>query len=449
MTLQFLLAGGIILIAASITIYLFSSNFRKNDFGKRLSNYALITASLFFTEYEVDAERFLKYEKEDTVNLNNERILVLNSKRDTIYNSDNEKVIRAGSNIVDQVMAGSIYSSSSGKYEIVGIRYFTNYDIFTIFAAATDDEGYVHLQKVGILLIVVTAISLLLFFVVGWFSSAKAIKPLSDVVEKVEDISATSLDLRIDLENPKDEIGRLATTFNKMLERLEVSFAGQKAFIANASHEMRTPLTAIYGQLEVLLLKERTDNEYRKGIESVLVDILSLIELLNRLLLLARTSAVTPANHNKKLRIDEIVWQIREDFKKINKNYIVNISLDVTLTDADQMVVYGDEYLLKMAISNIVDNACKYSGDKTVDIRLNPSDNFLNIEFRDNGIGISEEGLSKVFEPFHRDDNTFPSVGHGIGLTLANQIIKNHNGEICLTSELGKGTCVIIRLPVV
>ena len=124
-----------------------------------------------------------------------------------------------------------------------------------------------------------------MFFVAGWFYSGRALKPISDVVKKVEEISITSLNLRVFEGNGKDEIGRLAKTFNNMLERLETSFGMQKNFIANASHELRTPLTSINGQLEVLMMKDRSTDDYKSALGSVLDDIKSLIDLSNRLLL--------------------------------------------------------------------------------------------------------------------------------------------------------------------
>ncbi len=444
-----MISGGIILIIASISIYLFSANFRKQDFHDRLRNKAISTSNLFFVEYEVDAARFLRYEKENQVNLHNEKMLVLNSKNDTVYNSDDQGVIKIDNNIIKKLRLERKYDSREDIYEIIGTQYFTNYDSFLIFAAATDDEGYQHLEKLRILLISVSIICLFLFFIIGWFSSTRAIKPLSDVVKKVEEISAASLNLRLIEGNSRDEIGRLTKTFNRMMERLEISFESHKNFIANASHELRTPMTSINGQLEVLLMKARSEEEYRTEIESVLNDIRSMIELLNKLLLLARNSSVVPMNYNKQVRIDEILWQTKEEMKKFNKGYSLNISMDTSLDDSDQMVVIGDESLLKQAVLNIADNACKYSSDNTVHIRMHHKEKYLEVEFEDKGIGISDESLKKVFDPFYRANNTTLTTGHGIGLPLANQIIKNHNGEIRISSELGKGTRVIVTLPTV
>ncbi len=136
--------------------------------------------------------------------------------------------------------------------------------VLLLLPQPSDTEGSLRLEKLKIILIIVCALSLFLFFIAGWFYSGRALKPISDVVRKVEDITITSLNLRVFEGNGNDEIGRLAKTFNKMLERLETSFAMQKNFIANASHELRTPLTSINGQLEVLMMKDRSRRNIKR-----------------------------------------------------------------------------------------------------------------------------------------------------------------------------------------
>lgn len=435
------------MIIASVAIFLSSASFRREDSYRRLMDKAISTANLLFNTDREYADNILKIENASTSFLLNEKIIILNFNNDTVYNSDENSDIKIRNNIVERIRLGYIITYKQNQYDVLGTLYYTRYDRFVIIAAAIDLEGSLHLEKLKIILIIVCLISLLLFFIAGWFYSGRALKPISDVVKKVEEISITSLNLRVNEGNSADELGKLANTFNRMLERLETSFAMQKNFIANASHELRTPLTSINGQLEVLMMKDRTPTEYKASLVSVLDDIRSLIDLSNRLLLIARTSAEGPVNFNKKLRIDEILWQAQEELNRFNNDYRINISIDNSLTDSDQMVVVGDEYLLKIAISNLIDNACKYSDNHTVDIILKHIDKFIEIEFKDSGIGISDKDIEKVFEPFYRGANTMSVSGTGIGLPLVNQIIKNHNGNVKLSSVLGKGTLVTILLP--
>jgi len=448
-TLQFLLSGGVIMIIASIAIYLSSASFRKEDFYNRLISKAKSTANLVFNERDIDVNRVLRIEEDKPVFLQNEKIIILDFKDDAIYNSDENTDIIIRNDVLERVRLGYTVTYKQGLYEILGTLYFTNYNRYVVIAAATDIDGTLHMEKLKKILAVVFLLSLLLFYIVGWFYSGRAIKPISDVVKKVEEISISSLNLRVFEGKGTDEIGRLAKTFNKMLERLETSFSMQKDFIANASHELRTPLTSINGQLEVLMMKDRSTSEYKMSLGSVLDDIKSLIDLSNRLLLIARTSAEGPENLYKKTRIDEILWQAQEEMKKYNKDYIINITMDSKLTDSDQMIVIGDEYLLKVAVTNIIDNACKYSDDHTVEINFHHRKKGIEIIFEDKGIGISEEDLQKVFEPFYRGTNAHSFPGSGIGLQLVNQIIKMHNGVIKLSSQPGKGTIVKVLLPTI
>jgi signal transduction histidine kinase len=447
LTLQFLLLGGLIMVIASAAIYYSSATFRKDDFNNRLTNRAWSVAKMLIDTYHHDAEMVKRMERSNPLRLHNEKITVLDFRNEILYTSDVDGEIEIRNDVLERVRLSERVKYRQGEYEVLGVLYTSVNSRFIVIAAATDTEGFSHLNMLRIIMIVVSLVSFILFFIAGWFYSGRALKPISDMVKEVDDISITSLNMRVPEGNGTDEIGRLAKTFNKMLERLEISFSMQKNFIANASHELRTPLTSINGQLEVLMMKDRSTEEYKSALASVLDDIRSLINLSNRLLLIARTSAEGPVNFSHKIRLDEILWQSRDEMKKFNDDYRINISMDELLTDSDQMIVTGDEFLIKTAVSNIIENACKYSPDHMVDIKIQHTGEWIEVVFKDSGIGISEEDIVKVFEPFYRGANAHSASGSGIGLPLVSQIIKNHNGEIKLTSVLGKGTIVTIKLP--
>ena len=447
LTLQFLLMGGVIMIIASAAIYLSSSSFRKDDFNTRLENKANITAKLLIEVEEIDANLLRIIEKDNPVNLPNEKIIIFNYKNDILYSSDEDGVIKIDTNLLDKIRLEDKIRFKQGTYEVLGMLYTEQFDRFVVIAAANDIVGFLKLKNLRIILFIVFLTSLILFSFAGWFYAGKALQPISSVVKQVEDISITSLNLRVDEGNGTDEIAMLARTFNKMLERLEVAFKTQKDFISNASHELRTPLTSINGQLEVLLMKDRSSADYKRVVESVLEDIRNIIDLSNSLLLLAHTSSKSSEYPQNRVRIDEIIWQSTEELKKFNANFNINISIDNSLTDSDQMIVMGDEYLLKTAISNIVENACKYSDNNSVSINLECTSGWISISFIDHGIGINEEDLALVFEPFHRGSNAKMITGHGIGLSLVHRIIKNHDGIINISSTIGEGTSVLLKIP--
>jgi signal transduction histidine kinase len=447
LTLQFLLIGAIIIILASVAIYFFSMKFRQQAFFDRLQEKARITSNLLL-EANLNASLIEQFERSNPMKMNNEKIIILDALDDTTFTTDYDKEIVIRYDILENIRSGRQLFYTQGKYEIMGSLYrLKSNDYYVVLAAAIDNDGKQHLEKLRIILYVVCLISLILITVAGWIYSGRSLKPITDVINRVDKISVTSLNLRIDEGNGKDEIGRLAGTFNKMLARLEKSFTVQKDFISNASHELRTPLTAINGQLEVLSLKDRTNDEYKTAIKSVLEDTRSIIDLANRLLLIARTSAEGPVNFSSKVRIDEILWQTRDELIRFNKKFLVNIILDDTVEDESQMTITGDESLLKIAMSNLMENGCKYSSDHIVQVKLKNDENNIQILFNDSGIGIPSDEQSKVFEPFYRSQNAKSYPGTGIGLSIVKQIIENHNGTISLTSEVGHGTNVVITFP--
>jgi signal transduction histidine kinase len=449
LTLQFLFIGGAIMVIASCAIYFSSAQFRKEDFYRRLENKAINTAKLLIEVDEIDASLLRRIERDNPVNLPEEKIIILDYKNDTLYSSDEEGTIRIEKEIVDQIRLDGRFFYRQGSYEIIGLLYSERFDRFTVLAAAIDITGVSKLKNLRIILSIVCLASILIFSVAGWIYAGKALAPISGVVKQVEDISIQSLNLRLDEGTENDEISKLTRTFNKMLDRLEEAFQLQKDFISNASHEIRTPLTSVYGQLQVLLLRERSVPDYKMAITSVVEDIRNLTDLVNSLLLLARASAETTDRNIKILRLDDILWQVTDELKKANEEFRINIRMDDSLYsgDADKMTVNGNEYLLKVAISNILENACKFSDDHTADVFITGRDKMVVVEFSDRGRGIPEKDLVLIFEPFYRASNAKTVPGHGIGLSLVHKIVRNHNGSVDIVSEAGMGTTVTVKLP--
>ena len=146
-------------------------------------------------------------------------------------------------------------------------------------------------------------------------------------------------------------------------------------------------------------------------------------------------------------RIDELVWQAKEDLQRRNEELVINIDLDENLDDERKLTINGDEQLIKTAFANVMDNGCKYSLDKAVDIFIQNSGPAITLTFRDKGIGIPPEEIPNIFEPFYRGANTKNIKGHGIGLSMVKGIIKLHGGTLQLDSAVGAGTIVTINLP--
>jgi signal transduction histidine kinase len=447
LTLRFILITAVIISLASILIYIFSADYRQEDFYSRLQNKANNTAKLLIEVDEVDASLLRKIEHDNPTSLPDERIIIYNYKDTVLFSTDEDNHIKIEKDLLDRIRLEDEVRFRQGNYEVLGFLFKGEYDRFVVVAAATDIYGFKRLNNLIIILIVVFAISILISSVSGWFFAGKALQPIARVVNQVDEISINSLNLRVDEGNGKDEIAKLAQTFNSMLSRIEKSFLAQKNFIANASHELRTPLTAITGQLEVTLLNTRSPQDYQNVLNSVLDDIKHLNRLSNRLLLLAQTSSDERKKKMSDVRIDELVWQAKEELEKHNRTFKINIDLEEDLNE-EKLSIKGDEQLIRTAIANIAENGCKYSKDRTTNIFISAMPSALVLTFKDNGIGIPYQDIPNIFEPFYRGSNTQNIKGHGIGLSMVKGIVKLHNGSIQIDSIENSGTVITMSLPI-
>lgn len=204
----------------------------------------------------------------------------------------------------------------------------------------------------------------------------------------------------------------------------------------------------VAGELECLLLmKERPAGDYRETTEAVLEDIRKLNRLLDRLLLMAHASSEGARAGFREVRIDEILWQAREELLKYERSYSVTIALDEKISDIENLIIRGDEQLLMSAVTNIMENGCKYSPDRSVRVFLSNDTKHISVGFTDNGPGIAEDEIERIFESFYRSKVTAAVRGHGIGLSLAKQIIDIHHGEITVYSRPGEGTTITLSFP--
>ncbi|HEY4336262.1 MAG TPA: HAMP domain-containing sensor histidine kinase [Puia sp.] len=283
----------------------------------------------------------------------------------------------------------------------------------------------------------------------GYLFSISLLHPIKRIADEVNDISARNLARRIRsaAADSKDEWYYLSDTLNQLLNRLQESFEIQGRFIANASHELSTPLTSISSQLEVALQRVRTIEEYRKVIQSVYQDTRQLSKLTQTLLEFARASGTAAGLEISLLRVDEILLRLPAEIQKTNPLYTVTLDFDHLPEAEEALLVFGNEHLLFTAIRNIVSNACKYSDDHHAVTRLTVRGPEILIAVEDKGRGIGEEEWEKIFQPFYRSDDGVAIPGFGLGLSLARRIIQLHKGFISVRSILGEGSVFTITLP--
>jgi signal transduction histidine kinase len=319
----------------------------------------------------------------------------------------------------------------------VGVYYIDNSGNFTVLASAVDTYGFQEMKQLFWVMTIGFFISIFVMFFTGRLFARIALSPIIKVINAVKFIRSTSLDKRLETKGGKDEINELAVTFNNLLEHLEQSFKAQRSFVVHASHELRTPVTSIIGNIEVTLALERANEEYIKTLHSVLAESEKLHELINNLFELAQANI--DISEFRAVRLDELLWQVKDEWVNKLQNSQVELKYDLP-EDARKYTIHGNNYLLFIAISNILKNAIKFSNNRIVTCRLYLQNNIPVISIRDLGIGISKEDSQNIFQPFYRGSNTTGYAGFGIGLSLADKIFRLHNVRISLESELNKGT---------
>jgi signal transduction histidine kinase len=232
-----------------------------------------------------------------------------------------------------------------------------------------------------------------------------------------------------------------------MLSRLETAFEAQNNFISHASHELRTPLTAIIGEADLALSKERTAEDYQYSLRQIAQQAEKLQTLSKGLLALAQTGFDGKADTWENVRLDQLLFDVKTDCAAILAGCQIQVGVDDLPADEESVSINGNYNLLKIAINNLVLNACKYSGNKPVNLRLLLEGGEAIIVVKDDGIGIPGDELKHIYNPFFRGSNTKAYEGYGIGMPLSNNIIRLHKGTIEVKSIVDVGTEVNVYLP--
>ncbi len=303
------------------------------------------------------------------------------------------------------------------------------------------------LQKIRSLLLLMAPLILLFAGFGGWYLTRRALKPVSDITRTARDISLYHLDRRLPQPHTDDELGELVQTLNDMIDRIEKGVENIRQFTADASHELRTPITAIRGEIEVALRRLRSREEYKDTLKSSLQELQWMEKMVNDLLLLSRADAGELHLYIETCNLNELIKECRQTQTLPAKNkdirFVMNLPTEI-------IMVKIDAYRMRQVLCNLIDNALKYTDIKgEVNLSVKKSDNTAVIIIADNGCGIDEKDLPLVFNRFYRADKSRSreEYSSGLGLSICKWIVEAHKGKIELQSKTGKGTTVKVLLP--
>ncbi|AQX12932.1 two-component sensor histidine kinase [Elizabethkingia meningoseptica] len=434
LTLLFTLITALLIGFYSVSIYYASREAREKSFYSELQNEAIAKADLFFQSSLSEREMHKLY-KNNNRTLNEVQVAIYDSDYNLIYHDDAKvDYVKETPEMLSNIFRKKRINFFLDNLQVIGVTYNHDGETYIVTAAAYDQYGYAHITHLLTISIVAFVSILILIYLAGIFLAKNALKPVSEMVSQVKNITAGKLQLRLKTTKEKDELNELARSFNGMLERLENSFDAQKYFVSNISHELRTPLSAIITELELASEKERSGEEYQEMIQRTLEDARNMSKLSGSLMDLAKASYDPNEISFSEVRLDEILLESYSKILKENPLYKIALNIDDTVEE-QQLITHGNEYLLQVAFNNLIDNACKYSPEHSCSVEIKTSTGNLCIHFINTGIVIPEEDLLHIFEPFYRSETSKKEKGYGIGLFLTEKIIHLHHAGIAVTSK--------------
>lgn len=334
-----------------------------------------------------------------------------------------------------------------GTFIMVSAPIFDNGSVVGVLqTGASREDSDEALRLLALALFIAVPLMLLVAGIAGYVLAGRALEPVARITSLADSIGGNDLSARLKLDLPDDELGRLASTFDAMLARIEDAFERQRRFTGDAAHELRTPLSLMRSEVDLALARPRSPEEYRESLTEFDRDLQRLTGLVGTLLALARSDSGQLKLERSPVELADLVQVIADQYAESAE--VAQIRLSAQANRARAMV---DEDLLIQVLVNLVDNALTHTpigGEITIASRADGG--WVELEVRDTGSGIAPQHLGRIFDRFYRVDEGRARTyggGNGLGLSISRAIVEAHGGTISVTSEVGTGTRVTVRLP--
>jgi heavy metal sensor kinase len=362
-----------------------------------------------------------------------------------------ESVISKSSNTKNSVFTNLNFEKNWGEEDIV-------YQTLNAHRVAVKhikvDDKTIQLLQTAILIsfeqntittLIAINVIIFLFSLLGvYLLISRTLLPVHNVVVSVNEIEAYDYKKRVSAKKIPNEIQELVDTFNKLLVRHEESFSKISQFSSDVSHELKTPLTSMRGEMEVGLRRERTSIEYQKILKKSLFSITKIQELMEGLLFLAKSDKLKITSLFEEVYVDEVITECVHELEEMAHEKSIQIKINPL-----PLTVKGDSKLLKIACINLLKNAILYSPNETgIEVSIEEDSFQFILLFQDQGVGISKEDMEHIFDRFYRVDKTQSRVsgGMGLGLSIVKMILDIHGFDISIESEIGQGTLVKVLI---
>lgn len=444
--LAFTLMTATIVLILSVFVYFLSRQHAREFFFTRLKVRASIAAESYFDKGESRAQE-----------IRARHLQRLPAEQDFLFADDltladsiTAKLPGLPIGFIDEMKTNGSAEAYDGFQQYVGRRHQSPANentTYFVIATAYDENGADAVNYLKTMLVIGFFASTILVFLLGRAFANRIMRPIAHIISKVHNITTTNLSDRLKVTSGEDEIAEMAQTFNSMLDQLETTFELQRNFIGNASHELNTPLTAILGESEIILQQPRSNQEYVQSLNVIQHEALKLHDVTSSLLKLSSISYEGKKQKIELLHLDELLMELKIHLDRRMPENKVKVLIQNNDNRPNGFTLVGSEIWLELAITNVVQNSIKCSDNKEVLVTLSCDATHALVEISDQGIGIPDDEIRYVFEPFFRARNTSPYKGYGIGLPLAARIVKLHSGELNIYSKPNIGTKVTLRFP--
>ncbi len=443
LTFAYFFVTAFLLMLALAFIYFSFKQKLENQFFLSLRTNALMTLSMVEkSNYGFYKESLYSAGEKPILNVK-DNILIYNDLGQLVFSFMEEPTINK--KIIDKIKSVGDYRFVIDASKAIGIHYRTTggKEYVLIGKGEFYSEELKSLQKI---LIWTFFIFLFITAIAGYFNARRAMMPIQKVISDMNSILPDQLSARISEGNNQDEISHLAKAFNNLLARIEEAFNIQKGFISFISHEVRNPLASIISRIEVHTMKERTHDAYISCLNSILNDAHELDQMASHLMQLTKITTGSEQIIFKPLRLDEMIWDINSRLKSLYPEYKVRFEINNMPKDADNLIINGNETLLITALSNLIENACKYSSDQSATVRIYTDiQQVPTIDVIDHARVITLEEQALIFKPFYRSNAHKKIKGSGIGLSLVALIMKAHKFPLVISGDESTGNVFTLR----
>ncbi len=423
----------IVLSVTFTLIYAQSAEFREAEFFERLEQKARTTQRMWFDVQEIDSALLKIIDRNTLTSLFSERVLMFDKDNRLIYSSIDDDSVRIDFDLLQKIRQEKEinYTDLNTNYETTGLVIEVNGHENVVMASAHDLYGFRKLANLFNILVFTWVMGLGLSVLFAYFYVRNIIgRPLGNLTNQIAKIVEHDLTTRIEVPVNQNELSILAKNFNDLLERLEQAFEAQHSFVQYASHELRTPLANMLSETENTLSKDRSPELYRQTLNSLREEQSRLVEMTNSLLLLSRYKTARLSDSTPLIRIDEVLYNTMEDLKVSIPEYKIVLGFAGIPENDTDLLVQGNEALLRTTFRNLLENACRYSFNQDAQILIKSSRGQLEVYFDNHGPTLSEVESNRLFTPFFRGENAAGKRGYGLGLVIAQRILGIHGARI-------------------